>query len=40
MDKGEVLFHLSIMAMLFVVVVLVGYKMVFISEAYIKAIGV
>jgi hypothetical protein len=40
MNKEEIIFHFSIMTMLMVVVGILGYEMVFISEAYLKALGV
>ncbi len=40
MDKGEILFHISIMAILLVLVVIVGNKMVFIADAYLKIAGI
>lgn len=40
MDKGEIFFHISIASMLFALVVFVGYEMIFVSEAYLKALGI
>ncbi|EKE10820.1 MAG: hypothetical protein ACD_15C00195G0011 [uncultured bacterium] len=40
MDKGEIMFHISIMAMLIVIVAIFGYKMVFLSEAYLRILGI